>query len=237
MNMKKKDLDFENIALVLAGKEGGKGFLNALRSVGWIELRVDYYLRQFPKGDTVAWAREIRKVVRGNIIATVRHQKEQEKKEFAINENVRLQLYQKLLPYVDYVDVELRSRLASEVVHLAHRDGKKVICSYHDFSKTPSPDRCKSLLRRAQGLGADIFKIATRVRSSYDFAVLLTFLAQKDKDAGVIVIPMGTRVLERIVPLYLGSLFTYVFWTVCTASGQPSFKEIEKTLDKIKYAG
>ena len=222
----------EKIAVVLTGDEKNKTLYSAIKKVGWVELRVDVFLKNFSENDLQKWVKKIRRKTKAKIIGTVRWHKESQNPEFVIPDKKRISLYQSIVNDVDFLDVELKSKIASDVIRIAKENRKNIILSYHNFQKTPSQKFIFSLYSQAKKSGANIFKIATVVRNKKDLMNLITLAYLSTKGIFVVAVPMGTGVLERIVPLAFGSIFTYVAIEKKTAPGQPFLTDLCKDLTK-----
>ena len=223
-------MKMENVAVVLTGGEKGKLFEKALQEAGWIELRVDRFLEKFPKKNWLLWAEEIRKGTTAKIIGTIRWSKEQPELRLRIPESSRSAMYEKLMPFVDFVDVEVNSTIVKNVVKIAGTNNTRAILSYHDFAGTPSFDKLGEIYRKAKRLRADIIKIATSVRKSSELLRLLEFTSKYGSRNPLVVTPMNVSFVERLIPLTFGSLFTYAALNTPTAPGQPSYAEIIRCL-------
>lgn len=215
----------KNIAVVLTGDEKGTDFNNIIKKVGWIELRIDIFLKKHRHTDLLKWIKKIRSITNSRIIATIRWHRESQNR-IIIPESHRLQLYTSIIPFVDFVDVEIKSRIASSVVSEARKAGKKVILSYHNFHTTPSEKNLVYFCKQAQKLRADIVKIAVRIKEEKDLFVLITVLIKQKKKTPMVVIPMGSSFLQRLVPVAFGSQFTYAAFSNKTAPGQPKAREL-----------
>jgi len=221
----------EKVAVVLTGCEDERRMRDAVAVCGWVELRVDRFLRSFPDGDVAAWARTVRSAGASRIIATVRRPAEQSPPKVRLSECRRLELYRLLAPVVDWVDVEVLSPLAPEVVRVARSHGARVILSWHNFQRTPSPASLKRVWRKAAGLGPDIVKVAAVVRSAGDLAVLLSAGWRTAGRPEPVIVPMGEiPAICRLAALAAGSLFTYACLSGETAPGQPTLKQVRQLL-------
>jgi 3-dehydroquinate dehydratase-1 len=218
----------ERLALVLSGGENEKSVKQASAHVGWMELRVDGFLKRgekFPPSYLPLPALRI--------IGTVRWVDESQEAGIDISEEERLEIYRDVIPHVDLVDVEARSRIAGQVLQEAKKQGRGTILSYHDFSGTPSIETLEEMYGICGALGSDMVKIASMVRSRDDLFTLLSFTHRHARDNRLIVAPMGVSAVERFMPLFLGSLFTYVCLDRPTAPGQPSLVMARKILQGL----
>jgi len=220
------------IAVVLTGGERGPSFRAALRTAGYVELRIDRFLQRYPDGDVSAWIVSVRNMAAGRMIGTVRWHREQPDPVPGLPDKKRLALYRSVLPLVDLCDVEVASRIAPAVIALARRHGRKVILSHHDFRKTPPFRTLQGILRSAQIYHGDIVKIATLVASAEELKRLVRFTDFCRGRMACIVVPMGVSVRERMAPLAHGSLVAYAALDERTAPGQPGWGTVKAFLER-----
>ena len=112
----------------------------------------------------------------------------------------------------DFIDVELESgKEFDEVVAEAKRRGVKVIVSFHDFGKTPSPKELEKILAREFKRGAAIGKVACQVNSANDAVALLELLQRaRKKGKKIIAIGMGEKSRPvRVLAALLGSEYSF----------------------------
>jgi 3-dehydroquinate dehydratase-1 len=85
-----------------------------------------------------------------------------------------------------YVDIELETKASYKrtIVRAAHNSRCQVIVSHHDFMRTPPRRDLEAIRDRCFASGADIAKIACRVRSPRDNARLLGLLDDARETAG-----------------------------------------------------
>jgi len=153
------------------------------------------------------------------VLATIRHA--DEGGGWKGCEAERLACFKAVLPHVDAVDVEIAvGSIAEDVVATAHKAGRLVIGSYHDFDATPSRERLEAVHTQGRSQGVDIVKVAARCNNVEDARRLAEFtLAHRAEH--VIVVGMGPYgMASRIFFPALGSLITYTFLGAPTAPGQ-----------------
>jgi 3-dehydroquinate dehydratase I len=112
----------------------------------------------------------------------------------------------------DYVDIEVESdsRHRKEIIEVARARGCQVIISFHDYEQTPPLERLKQIVSLCFTKGADIAKVACRVRTDRDNARLLGLLDAAGFEKRLIVVGMGEKgKILRIAAPFLGSPFTY----------------------------
>jgi 3-dehydroquinate dehydratase-1 len=108
------------------------------------------------------------------VIATARHPDEGGAGN--LSAAIRRGFLEEAMPWASALDIELRSaRALSSVIACAHQHGRTVILSHHDFSATPTTAVLKKLAARAGDEGADLFKVATLLRTPSDLLRLVEF--------------------------------------------------------------
>lgn len=217
----------EKIALVLVGGEKETELIEVLREVKFVELRIDEFLRNFSEDDLIDWIKKIKKIGENEVIGTVRWYKEGGENCFYIPDRNRLEIFRKIIDYVDIVDVEIKSKISENVIEIAKSKNKKVILSYHNFKKTPDYKILKKIVKNGKRKSADFLKIATKINSSKNLFNLIKITYEYSKKIKIITIPMGVSLCERLIPLAFGSQFSYVSFSKKTAPSQPSYFEIK----------
>ncbi|MFY1112422.1 MAG: type I 3-dehydroquinate dehydratase [Methanosarcinaceae archaeon] len=137
----------------------------------------------------------------------------------------------------DAVDIELSAgeKEKAELISTAKKQGKTVIVSFHDFSKTPSFQEMEKIIEEAFRAGADIAKLAVMPGSMQDVLDLLRLtLNAREAKRPVCTIAMGklgkhTRV---IAPLY-GSVLSYASVESSAAPGQLQANEVKKMMELL----
>jgi 3-dehydroquinate dehydratase-1 len=180
-----------------------------------LEVRVDRF------ADNLDPLRRAMDKLRAPLIITVRHPREGGAPGLSLR--MRRALYAEFLPHATLVDLDLRSsRSLRDILEAAVKAGKKLVLSYHHFDATPS---LADLIKRkaaARRAGADIFKIASLVRSPADFATLLTFVA-RSRELRPAVSAMGMGEFGKVSRLALaraGSVLNYGYLGNAQVSGQ-----------------
>jgi len=153
------------------------------------------------------------------IIATIRSKKEGG--NFTGEEQERLFIFKKIIPYIDAVDIELSStKILQDVVHAARKEKKKVIISHHNFKKTPSIRSLNNILKKGFASKADIVKIAVFAKNNNDLQQLTRFTLM-NKDKKIVILAMGEiGAISRLFFPAIGSALTYAHFGKPTAPGQ-----------------
>jgi 3-dehydroquinate dehydratase I len=140
--------------------------------------------------------------------------------EWTGDEARRLALYKKALPHVSAVDVEISSSIFQSVLDAAHKEGKTVIGSFHDFEQTPDAKKLRVVIHEGRRAGADLVKIATMIHEHEDIATLFKVLHQEGRKP-LCLIGMGQHgVSTRVTLACEGSCLTYGYADRSAAPGQ-----------------
>src|SRR3954447_25191379 len=162
------------------------------------------------------------------LIATARHPAEGGANTLAAAR--RRELLARFLPYVRYVDIELRSAESfhSLLNSLPHRNVARIL-SLHDFDSTPTPRSLHAKARTAKSLGAAIFKVATRTDTPAQLARLLEFISHDEVALPVSVMGVGKLgSLSRIVLAGCGSVMAYASLAEKQVEGQSSVQQLRE---------
>jgi 3-dehydroquinate dehydratase I len=175
------------------------------------EMRIDCFSQ--PVDKVIEYVRFIKDEFNLPMIGTVR--------ETNTNRGVRTDIFRKLMPYVDGIDLELGTPISNEVLSFA--EGKTVIISEHDFNGTPSFEELSSIVERSLSQGAHIVKIAAMANCGEDVTRILRFT--EDCNVPLVTISMGEiGAVSRVIAPLFGSLYTYGYLTRPVAPGQFSVK-------------
>ena len=146
----------------------------------------------------------------------------------------RRDLLGEFLSHAAAIDVELRSvRSLQKVLMQAKKYGVLRIISFHDFAGTPSLARLRKIVRSARRAGADIVKVATRLRGSQDLAVLLELqsIDHRGPLATMGMGPMGR--VSRLVLAAAGSCLNYGYLDRAQVPGQWPAAELKRRIAEV----
>ncbi len=179
---------------------------------------IDYCVRQMKN----------RRALKIPLILTVRNQK----KEGAVNvfsDTKKIQLMQALIPYADWVDIELFSPLCAKLVDLSKASNKKVVISTHNFVNISN--NMELLLKKSLNYMADMVKFAGKAKSDKDLIRMIDFTNRHRKSplTTMCVGPLGA--ISRLVLPMAGSRWIYTFLSIPTAVGQIDVKTLKAHLD------
>jgi 3-dehydroquinate dehydratase I len=139
----------------------------------------------------------------------------------ALSESKRLHLFERWLPFCNFIDVELRNlNRFSKLIQEAESAGKEVIVSFHDFAKTPKHEELQEMFDRSGRVQNRIFKVATIVSDWSDVEILI-HLIQNNPEFRVAAMGMGALgKLSRLVLGRLGSYLVYGSLGTAVVAGQ-----------------
>lgn len=143
--------------------------------------------------------------------------------------------------FADLVDYEMRNAEADikAVREASRRHGVGMVCSFHDFERTPPLPELGRHFRRAQDLGGDVAKVAVMARSSEDVLTLLaaTQQAAQALEVPLIGISMGPHgALSRTIGFAFGSALTFGVATAGSAPGQMPIGELRTAIEIARKA-
>lgn len=146
-------------------------------------------------------------------------------------------------PYIDMADIQLErlhmklengTVLDSRIIPKLHERGVKVICSWHDYTKTPDAGDLIRKMTRMQEEGCDIPKIAVMARDRADVAELIfASLEMLDTyaDRPFITMSMGTLgKITRAAGSFTGSCITFGMAGKGSAPGQIPASQLRQML-------
>lgn len=140
----------------------------------------------------------------------------------------RRPLFERLLAYVDCIDVEYEAQDREALLELARSRGAIAMLSTHNFEATPSRAELERMLVEWEALGADVAKLAVFARSSADLTELLDF-TRSATFRQLVTIAMGPEgLLSRIAAPFFGSLWSYGYVDQPNAPGQLSAAELHE---------
>jgi 3-dehydroquinate dehydratase, type I len=161
------------------------------------------------------------------LIGTIRSKKEGGL--FERSESELFDLIQKMIPDVDYIDIERKSLKKNRMksIEIAKQMKTEVIISSHFFNETPSSEKIKNVLKKSFEYGADIAKIAVMPQTEED--VLKLYKAGLKIKGRTCLIAMGEigKQTRIAAPLY-GSVLSYGYINESAAPGQLRTDEIKE---------
>ncbi len=151
-----------------------------------------------------------------------------------ISDNIRLDMFEKLVDLSDIVDIELNSKINQQVIKLSKENGKYALVSYHDFEKTPDLNQIQDIIDKGKALEADIIKYAFKVNNKEDVGKILS-ITHKNREKYLVAIGMGELGrITRVAGFFFGSVITYTYVGKSFAPGQI---ELEELIKELKFYG
>ena len=139
----------------------------------------------------------------------------------------------------DLLDIEFFTAGADLplLVEQAHTAGVPVVCSSHDFAKTPPQAELVERMVQMQQAGADLPKVAVMPQSRIDVLELLAATAEMadlHPETPVITMSMGTLgAVSRLAGETFGSAMTFANPGQASAPGQVSLDIVNEVLDAL----
>ena len=140
----------------------------------------------------------------------------------------------------DLVDIEFFTAGTdlSALIEDAHTAGAKVVCSSHDFCKTPPRDELVRRMVAMQQAGADLPKLAVMPQSRTDVLELLAATAEMANlhpETPVITMSMGALgAVSRLAGEAFGSAMTFANPGRASAPGQVPLDVVNDVLDALR---
>lgn len=141
--------------------------------------------------------------------------------------------------YADLIDIEFFTARDGirELIDNAHSSGAVVVCSSHDFQKTPDKNELISRMVKMQQVGADLPKVAVMPHDSTDVLTLLAAtvdMKNKYFATPIITISMGKLgIVSRLCGELFGSAMTFASAGDSSAPGQIGLDIVNAVLDSI----
>ena len=205
-----------------------------------VEWRVDYFEGARAPGAVARCLAKLRVILRDKLLlVTFRTQAEGGQVALSPAE------YRKFLELVldtdcaDLLDIEFFTAGADlpKLVEQAHSAGAAVVCSSHDFHKTPPRAELVQRMTAMQLAGADLPKVAVMPRCRTDVLELLAATAEMadlHPETPVITMSMGTLgAVSRLAGEAFGSAMTFANPGQASAPGQVSLDIVNEVLDAL----
>jgi 3-dehydroquinate dehydratase-1 len=189
-----------------------------------MEVRVDALLAQKVSVEKIEAALKKR---RHPVLLTLRIPAEGGQHKWKIPE--RRELFLRLLPQVEAIDVELATARAMQpVIDEARRRGKTVVLSAHAIKRPATPAQIARWVGEFDHQPRTILKIAAQIKSWRDLQQLAALLVNHP-DWPIAAMGLGPYAPQsRSILTALGSRLVYGYLDQPAAPGQPSAAEVRK---------
>ncbi len=194
-----------------------------------MEVRVDALLAQKVNAEKIESALKKR---RHPVLLTLRIPAEGGQWAWKVAE--RRELFLRLLPQVEAVDVELATaRVMQPVLDAARRKGKTVVFSAHAIQRPATPAQIARWVGEFDHQPRTILKIASQIKSWRDLQQLAALLVNHP-DWSIAAMGLGFYAAQsRSVLAALGSRLVYGYLDRAAAPGQPSAAEVRKMVKEV----
>ena len=205
-----------------------------------VEWRVDYFEGARVPGAVARCLAKLRVALKDKLLlVTIRTKAEGG--ELALRHTEYTDLLHTILDTdcADLLDIEFFTAGADlpKLVEQAHSAGVAVVCSSHDFTKTPPRAELVSRMVQMQQAGADLPKLAVMPRCRTDVLELLAATAEMadlHPETPVITMSMGALgAVSRLAGEAFGSAMTFANPGQASAPGQVSLNIVNEVLDAL----
>lgn len=208
--------------------------------VDCVEWRVDWF-EQFMDAHSVMFCLQKLRVALKDKLLLVTFRTKEEGGEVSLTHKEYLDFINTVIDTdcADLIDIEFFTAGDDirELIDNAHSSGVVVICSSHDFQKTPDKNELVSRMVKMQQIGADLPKVAVMPHDSTDVLTLLAATIEtKNKyfATPIITISMGKLgVASRLCGEVFGSAMTFASAGDSSAPGQIGLDIVNSVLDSI----
>ena len=203
-----------------------------------VEWRVDHFA---DFGDVLQTGKALRETLSGLPLLFTRRSAAEGGKKISLPEKQVVELYGEVCAagFADLVDWEMALSDMDAVREGAHRHGVGVVCSFHDFERTPPLADLTAHYRRAQELGGDVAKVSVMARGPEDVLTLLAATQQASKALSLplIGVSMGPHgALSRTIGFAFGSALTFGVAAGASAPGQMPIAELRAAIEIARKA-
>lgn len=208
--------------------------------VDCVEWRVDWFEQCKDAHSVVSCLQKLRVALKDKLLLVTFRTKD-EGGEVSLSHSKYLDFINTVIDTdcADLIDIEFftAGNDIRKLIDNAHSSGVIVVCSSHDFQKTPDESELVSRMVKMQQVGADLPKVAVMPHDSTDVLALLSAtIEMKTKyfATPIITISMGKLgVASRLCGGTFGSAMTFASAGDSSAPGQVSFDVMNLVLDSI----
>ena len=203
-----------------------------------VEWRVDHF-KDFQ--DVIHTGEALRRALSGLPLLFTRRSPGEGGQRISISERQVVELYSEVCAagFADLVDYEMALPDMKAIRDVSRANGVGLVCSFHDFARTPPLAELAAHYRRAQDLGGDVAKVSVMARGSED---VLTLLAATQQAAQALTLPligvsMGPHgALSRTIGFAFGSALTFGVAAGASAPGQMPIAELRAAIEIARKA-
>jgi 3-dehydroquinate dehydratase-1 len=208
-----------------------------------IEWRVDFFGAIGDSAAVLDVARALRAAAGERPVIFTRRSIKEGGEPVAIDEEQVVRLYAAVCAsgLVDFVDYETGNDPGhlDRVRETARAHGTRLILSYHNFEGTPAREQLVGRFLEAEGLGADVAKVAVMPHDRMDVLALLAATAEADARTRIPLISMAMGPLgsvTRMIGGLFGSSLSFAVGEAASAPGQMPIADLVTVYDIIRRA-
>ena len=206
-----------------------------------VEWRVDHFRDIGSMQSVIETGRAVRRALPGVPLLFTRRSLAEGGQTVPIGEGEVVELYGAVCAegIADLVDFEMSSSRAgmAAVRDASRRHGVGLMCSFHDFERTPPLAELSAQFRRAEQLGGDVAKVSVMARDPEDALTLLAATQQASREVALALIgvSMGPHgALSRIAGFIFGSALTFGMAAASSAPGQMPIGELRAAIELLR---
>lgn len=206
-----------------------------------VEWRVDYFREIGNLQGVIQTGRAVRRALPGVPLLFTRRSVSEGGQPVPTGEGQIVELYEAMCAegIADLVDFEMSSSRAgmAAVRDASRRHGVGLVCSFHDFERTPPLAELSAQFRRAEQLGGDVAKVSVMARDPEDTLTLLAATQQASREVALALIgvSMGPHgALSRIAGFIFGSALTFGMAAASSAPGQMPIGELRAAIELLR---
>lgn len=205
-----------------------------------VEWRVDLFEQCMDAHSVVSCLQKLRVALKGKLLLVTFRTKD-EGGEVSLTHQEYLNFINTVINTncADLIDIEFftAGNDIHKLIDNAHSSGVLVVCSSHDFQRTPDENELVSRMVKMQQVGADLPKIAVMPHDNTDVLTLLAAtvdMKNKYFATPIITISMGKLgVTSRLCGEVFGSAMTFASVGDSSAPGQINLDVVNAVLDSI----
>ena len=206
-----------------------------------VEWRVDHFRDIASLQSVVETGKAVRRALPGVPLLFTRRSIAEGGQPVPIGEGAIVELYEAACAegIADLVDFEMSASRAgmAAVREASRRHGVGLVCSFHDFERTPPLAKLTAQFRRAEQLGGDVAKVSVMARGPEDALTLLAATQQASRALApaLIGVSMGPHgALSRIAGFAFGSALTFGVAAAGSAPGQMPIGELRAAIELLR---
>ena len=202
-----------------------------------VEWRVDHFAGISSTEEVIGTGQALRRALAGTPLLFTRRSVGEGGHPVPISDGQVVELYSAVCAegLAELVDFEMASgtREMRAVREVSRRHGVGLVCSFHDFDRTPPIAELGAQFRRAQELGGDVAKVSVMARAPEDALTLLsaTLEASRTLEIALIGVSMGPHgTPSRMLGFAFGSALTFGVAAGSSAPGQMPIGELRAAI-------